>query len=151
MDDRIRHGTLADSEGIVALLRQFAADERGVRVDDSLAVQTIRGCIEDRGGDLLVAEEQGAIVGYLIVHWIPFPMLGGVEGYISELIVAGTSRNGGLGSRLMDRAEALAREKGVLRLMLNNRTSDESFQRAFYAKRGFRRRDEFANMVKLLR
>ena len=39
----------------------------------------------------------------------------------------------------------------AIRSMLNNRTAAESFKRAFYTKLGYRVRDEFANLVKLLR
>jgi GNAT superfamily N-acetyltransferase len=98
----------------------------------------------------LVAEVQAQVLGYVVVHWIPFPMIGGTEGYVSDLIVERDARGAGVGSRLIARIEALARERGCHRLMLNNRVTSESFRREFYPKRGFRRRDDFAGFVKTL-
>jgi ribosomal protein S18 acetylase RimI-like enzyme len=92
-----------------------------------------------------------AVRGFIVVHWLPFPMLGGTEAYISDLIVAREARGRGVGRELVAAVERDARARSCVRLMLNNRIGSESFQRGFYPKLGFRVRDEFASLVKVLR
>jgi hypothetical protein len=43
-----------------------------------------------------------------------------------------------------------ARERGCVRLMLNNRRASTAYQRGFYPRAGFHERDHFANFVKKL-
>ncbi len=74
--------------------------------------------LESDDHQLLVAEENGEVVGYLSLQ-------------------------------LLKAAEERARSTGCFRLMLNNRLDAQSFQRDFYPKNGFQRR-EVANFVKAL-
>jgi GNAT superfamily N-acetyltransferase len=151
MDEQIRSGKESDAAAIVAVIRQWKLEERKTPIDDGAVERVVRLCTQSPECDVLVAEAHGRILGYVIVHWIPFPMLGGVEGYISDLLVGSAGRGAGVGSRLIAKVEATARDKGCVRLMLNNRIAAESFKREFYPKHGFQRRDEFANMIKMLR
>ena len=99
---------------------------------------------------LLVATEDARVVGYLAVHWIPLPLYAGSEAYVSDLYLSPQRRGAGLGKQLIAAVERLARRRGCLRLMLNNRVTSQSYLRQFYPKLGFHRRDEYANFVKLL-
>lgn len=99
---------------------------------------------------IYVAAHESSLVGYVAVHWIPFPLLGGREGYISDLVVRGDRRGGGVGTRLLAVVEERARELGCRRLMLNNRLTSDAFTSGFYAKQGFAERDTYANFVKTL-
>lgn len=146
----IRPARDSDPAAIAALVRRWKLEQQRTPSDDTIVEQVVRLCTQGPACDVLVGEIDGVVLGYVIVHWIPFPMLGGLEGYVSDLLVESAGRGAGLGSRLIDKVEALARDKGCVRLMLNNAIAAESFQRGFYPKRGYRRRDEFANMVKVL-
>lgn len=81
-------------------------------------------------GDLvLVAEEDGSVVGQVTVHWHPSAM-------ISHLAVAEEQRRRGIGSMLLVAAETAARSKGCPSLGL---TVGRENQRAIelYRRRGF--------------
>jgi N-acetylglutamate synthase-like GNAT family acetyltransferase len=148
MELQIRSAELKDSDGIVALLAELASEDGRTRFDVDRVCELVRECVNATGHTIYVADREG-VVGYVAVHWIPFPMLGGREGYISDLVVRTAARGTGVGSRLLSAIEAHARELGCVRLMLNNRTTSEAYRRAFYSMRGFRQRDECANLVKV--
>ena len=150
MDIAIRSATEGDSAAIVSLIRQWKSGGSQGTVDESTAARSVRDCVQSTTCDVLVGEVSGKILGYIVVHWIPFPMIGGTEGYISDIIIDRGARGIGLGTRLVASVEGKARARGAQRLMLNNRVSAESFMRGFYQKLGFRQRDEFANFVKVL-
>jgi GNAT superfamily N-acetyltransferase len=102
------------------------------------------------GTSLRVAEAEGKLAGYASAHWLPNLILGGTEGYISELFVAPDSRGKGIGGALLNDLEAQARVRGCIRLSLLNLRERESYRRGFYAKRGWTERPGAANLIKRL-
>jgi len=146
----IRSAVEADRDAIAALVLSLA-EERGAAGRSPEALRsTIAACIASPERELWVAEADGLVVGYAAVHWIPFPMIYGVEGYLSDLLVSRGARGSGVGRQLLARVEERAREIGCVRLMLNNARTAESYTREFYPKQGYRERTEFANFVKRL-
>jgi GNAT superfamily N-acetyltransferase len=89
----------------------------------------------------------GEIVSYGAVHWTIYLFLNGPEGYVSELFVCATERGKGIGSRLLERIKAEALDRGCSRLTLINLRHGESYQRGFYARRGWQERPEAASFV----
>lgn len=89
-------------------------------------------------------------LGYLNAHFGHFPMIGGTELYVSDLLVDSAFRGRGIGSELIEEAEAWARNHGCVRMMLINLRTDQSYHRKFYPSCGFTERDAAANMVKSL-
>ena len=152
IDTTIREATEFDCAPIIGIINDYRAETGHAPVDEDAVARSIRACIsEDSTHEILVLETQGVVAGYVAVHWIPFPMLQGVEGYISDLIIARANRELGFGQQLVASVEQRGRERGCVRLMLNNRIAAESFQREFYPKLGFVHREDFANLVKMLR
>jgi GNAT superfamily N-acetyltransferase len=147
----IRRGRHEDCVAIVQLIEALRREDGGVPPDRDLAAEAVRTCLVSPGCGVYVAARGGTIDGFIVVHWIPFPMLAGTEAYISDLIVERLQRGSGTGRGLVAIVEREARDRGCIRLMLNNRLAAESFKRGFYAKLGFRVREEFANLVKHLR
>ncbi|MDE2837322.1 MAG: GNAT family N-acetyltransferase [Chloroflexota bacterium] len=145
----LRAAQASDAAGITDLVAALAR-ERGGTTDADAVVAAVEECIGDPGHEIIIAAAGEEAVAYVAVHWVPFPMLGGREGYVSDLIVRADWRGHGLGNRLMEAAELRAREMGCARLMLNNRVAAESFERGFFTKAGFRQRTDFANFVKTL-
>ncbi len=127
-----------------------SSEER--REMSAAATQQLHACFADLDNHSVYVARDASdeVQGYLAIHWIPFPALPGIEGYISDLIVASKARGQGLGHELILAAEEEANSKGAKRLMLNNRKGAESYDRQFYAKKGFTERIEFANFVKSL-
>jgi len=147
----IRRGREEDCAAIVDLIEALRREDGGAPPDRQAAGEAVRACLTSPGSGVYVAAAGGTVDGFIVVHWIPFPLLAGTEAYISDVIVDRSQRGRGTGRRLVAVVESEARGRGCVRLMLNNRVAAESFKRAFYAKLGFRVRDEFANLVKPLR
>jgi GNAT superfamily N-acetyltransferase len=145
----IRTATREDCAGIAALVCALARERGGVLPDEGAVLAAAEVCVCDRT-TLLVADEGGEVAGYLAVHWIPFPLLAGREGYVSDLVIAESWRGQGVGKALLEAAEQRALAQGCVRLMLNNRITSEAFTHGFFTGAGFRQRAEFANFVKEL-
>jgi GNAT superfamily N-acetyltransferase len=146
----IRRGRDEDCDAIIELIEALRREDGGAPSDRDAAAAAVRSCLTAPGSGVYVAARGGAVDGFIVVHWIPFPMLAGTEAYISDLIVERMQRGRGTGRRLVAVVESEARRRGCVRLMLNNRVAAESFKRAFYSKLGFRARDDFANLVRPL-
>jgi len=115
-------------------------------------IQHLRMCLADESHTVLVGESaEGAIQGYVAVHWLPYLILAGPEGYVSELFVTESARGAGLGTKLLEAVKDMAISRGCSRLMPVNRKTRESYQRGFYRKLGWEEREEFANFVLHLR
>ena len=102
----------------------------------------------DDSHTILVAETpEGEIAGYCAAHWLPYLILSGPEGYVSELFVREQFRGQGIGGQLLESVKAEAQKRGCSRLMLLNLRKRESYQRRFYQKQGWEERPEMANFV----
>lgn len=105
-------------------------------------------CLADDSHSVYVTENpDGDIVGYAAVHWLPYLFLPGPEGYLSELFIRESARGQGIGSRLLEVVKTEAVKRGCSRLCLLNMRSRESYQRGFYAQRGWEERPEAANFI----
>jgi GNAT superfamily N-acetyltransferase len=141
----------SDSESIVSLIADYRAEHPGRVADRDAVVASLTLFTSSTQDRILVAEKDGMVAGYVAFHFVPFPMIQGVEAYVSDLLVASAMRGVGIGGLLLRAAESEARERGCVRLMLNNHKTDLSYARDFYPKHEFRERDDFANFVKPLR
>lgn len=151
----IDRATLEDIPEIAKIIVEFQAEKSASQDLDTVSIEAetqLKACLDDpQKRSVSVARgTNGKALGYLVVHWIPFPAVHGLEGYISDLIVASYARGRGLGRALLQAVEDEAKSRGAQRLMLNNRRSAESYARQFYAKNGFSERAGFSNFVKEL-
>lgn len=105
-------------------------------------------CTSDNSHSIYLAkEENGEVIGYTSVHWLPYLFLPGPEGYVSELFVAESSRGSGVGKQLFEVVKNEAEERGCYRLMLLNGRQRESYRREFYKKLGWEERQYMANLI----
>ena len=122
----IRLATPADVRAIAALLRglgwfAFINDEATAGTETRVK-KHLRLCMADDSHTVLIAEDaKGAVLGYAAVHWLPYLMLPGPEGYVSEIFVAEAARGQGVGTRLLEAVRDMAVSRGCSRLMLVNR------------------------------
>lgn len=139
----------ADRETVIDLIWELNRFENGVsgdRAPDRKAAASGLGANRRRmaghGGIELVAEVDGAVVGYLLcviesaqayVH-----SRYSRHAYIAELVVAQAMRGKGLGQRLMAAAEAFAREQGVPSIFIGVLAGNEPADR-LYDHLGYRR------------
>jgi N-acetylglutamate synthase-like GNAT family acetyltransferase len=105
-------------------------------------------CTSDDSHLILIAQTIiGEIIGYCAVHWLPYLILPGPEGYISELFIKEEFRGQGIGNELLEAIKVEAQNRGCSRLMLLNIRDRESYQREFYKKHGWEERPDAANFV----
>ena len=95
-----------------------------------------------------IAIDENKVIGLVSIHWLPYFIFGGSEGYISELFVLEQYRGHSVGNTLMKLVEDEAIAKNCIRLNLLNSRDKESYSRNFYSKLGFNERENFANFVK---
>lgn len=147
----IRPAVLEDAAAIALLLREIGSfrqiDAETPEATRERVGRHLAMCLANDDHLVLVAESGGKLTGYAAVHWQPYLILAGPEGFVSELFVHPEQRGAGIGGRLMDAVETEARQRGCSRLMLLNIRDRESYQRGFYAKRGWSEREDAANFV----
>ena len=149
---KIRKAKQEDAPGISRILhalnwnehlREEPIQELEQRVKEHLEL-----CNKDDSHSLFVAENSdGKVIGYAAVHWLPYFILKGPEGYLSELFVANSERGKGVGSQLLEVVKEEAMNRGCSRLSLINIKRRESYRRGFYNKCGWIERNDAANFV----
>ena len=155
MEIEICKAEQSDVSGIAEILRELGwfahitaetPAETRVHIADQLKL-----CQADDSHSVFVARTAGeAVLGYVSVHWLPYLIHSGPEGYISELFIRNSSRGQGIGSRLLETVEAEAIRRGCTRLALLNMRQRESYQREFYSRHGWVERPQAANFLKVL-
>ncbi|WP_337262032.1 MULTISPECIES: GNAT family N-acetyltransferase [unclassified Serratia (in: enterobacteria)] len=128
----IRKACMADRDGITALLTALDYPNTEAFIDKRLAQLLIH---EDE--NLLVASEQGKVLGILSLHFIPQLALAGDFCRISYFCVDSQGRSGGIGQRLLAVGERLARQRGCDRIEVHCHSRRERAH-AFYQREGFR-------------
>ena len=112
----------------------FRLDEVCFETPFRFSRASMRRFAEARRARVVIAELDGELVGFCIVH------VETVEresvGYVVTLDVAPEYRRGGLATRLMERAEAEAREAGCSSMALHVFTGNEAAIR-FYERMGY--------------
>lgn len=152
MEITFRKAALEDSRALAALIRgigwfhRFDAEDletTAVRIETHLGL-----CLGDDSHDVWLAEdEQGHLLGYVAVHWLPYLILRAPEGYISELFVEEAARGQGVGQRLLAVVREEGLRRGCSRLSLINFRQRESYERGFYRKAGWSERETGANFI----
>lgn len=150
MPVQIRPATAEDAPSIAAILKawfaRLAAEPEAALVER--ISRHLQLCRADDSHSVYVAEDvAGAVVGYGAVHWLPYLILAGPEGYVSELFIHPEAQGQGVGTQLLETIKQEGLKRGCARLMLLNIRSRESYQRGFYKKNGWEERPDAANFV----
>lgn len=151
----IRPATAGDVGAISTILRELGwfnhVNKESPADTKARIAQHLELCNSDESHTVFVAENQnGEVIGYIAVHWLPYLILAGSEGYISELFVRESDRGKGVGRKLLEVVNEQAIKRGCTRLMLVNGRNRESYKRGFYQKLGWKERQEVTNFVLLL-
>jgi GNAT superfamily N-acetyltransferase len=136
----------ADRERVVDLLWQLnvvegrLSDTRSERREDAAACLAWNDDRIRDGGAHLVADVESEVAGYmcLVVQTAP-PFIRAEfrrHLYVAELVVHERMRGGGLGTALLDAAEAYARNGGLGHILIGSTAGNEGADR-LYASRGF--------------
>jgi len=123
MDHRIRNAVEEDLDAIEELEK--------VCFSVPWTREQLRSALPDANHELLVAEEDGKVLGYIGMMTVLD------EGYISNVAVAPESRRRGIGRALVRSMRLQAAERGLLFITLEVREHNEGAV-ALYAGEGFR-------------
>ena len=143
----IRPATLADSEGILALLVQVNNVHEANRPDLFIKDKTkytaaqLTEILADQTRPIFVAaDENNAVLGYAFCVFEPHADNNNLRDfltlYIDDICVDEVTRGQGVGTALFEYVRAFAKENGVYNLTLNVWDKNDAAQ-AFYEKCGF--------------
>ncbi|HEY4245245.1 MAG TPA: GNAT family N-acetyltransferase [Lacunisphaera sp.] len=133
---------------IHSIIEIHSVAKDGVEATASTVRSNLVRVREDRTSDAYAVEDDaGVIVGYGVVHWVPFLFLAGGEAYITELFIRPADTGRKLGSTLIAHIVAEAKRRGCSRLSLLNGRDGASYHREFYRKLGWIEREQMANFV----
>lgn len=114
--------------------------ELGATPPDRAAMEDAARAVISTGDAVLLAEEDGALVGVLAASWITTVHAGGMYGLIQDLWVDGARRGAGVGAELMTAYCALAEARGATRIEVGiPRDTFPGLEatRRFYERNGF--------------
>ena len=146
MDIMVRQANIHDVEDITTILKELqwfkTVDSESFEESKTRVIERLGLCRSDQSHSVYVAEaDDGHVMGYASVHWLPYFYLPGLEGFISELFILESDRGHGVGTLLLESIKVEARERGCFRLKLINMHKQESYHREFYKKLGWEERD----------
>ena len=141
----VRSVSPADRSALLALAPRLTEGVAAWR-DSAAVTSAVRGWVEDsldhaedRNHAVLVAEDDGTVVGFCSLavetHWS-----GSRDVYISALAVDSTREGRGIGRALVAAAQDFARARGVTQLTLLTGAANAR-ARAFYGQLGFHEED----------
>lgn len=149
----VRAAQSGDAEGMARILREIGWSEKrnalSLKEVAAPMEKLIKTAVDDpEGHSLLVAEDTGGnVAGFVNAHWVPFIMLAGVEGYVSDLFVSPSAAGTGAGSLLLSAVMEEGEKRDCFRLMVTNGKEKPSYKRGFYKKMGWTERPKVANFV----
>lgn len=132
----VRPAAASDLEAVLALHRDFFAEDGYAFCEEESRVNLARLLAEPGLGRVFVMDEDARVVGYLVLTFGFSLEFGGRDGLIDELYVSPGHRGRGLGARALAAAEAACREQGIRAVHLVVERSKDSAQ-ALYRRMGF--------------
>ena len=137
----VRPAHSADALALCSLMREYWEREEIPNFDTVRVANLLRPALEPGGGAFawLAEDPAGQPIGYLIAVTQFSLEYGGTAAEIDELYVRRPVRGSGLGSTLLNAAEAALRERGICCLQLQLATNN-LMAREFYRRHGFQRR-----------
>lgn len=118
----VRNMTETDSDAIAEL--------EAATFTDAWTAKSIHDTFCQQQAFIVIAENDGKVAGYCIVYFALD------EGEIARIAVDTSCRRQGVGRKLLEQVSRICIEKGITRLMLDVRESNES-ARKFYLSYGF--------------
>ena len=143
-----RQATTADHEVVLALLRDFYAEDGSDY--DAGADAALLALLADPslGRVVLINDDRSMPVGYLVVAFGYSLEFRGRDAFVDELYVAPTHRGRGLGREALREAERCCQEAGIRALHLEVRP-DNAKARRLYGSAGYADREYYLMSKKL--
>jgi len=116
----IREATISDQAEVFDLLRQLMTPATAESpVNQPGTVETFLKVVEEEQGTILLADEDGKILGMVTLSYPVAIRCGGFYSCIEEFIVTEQARGKGVGGKLLEAAIKKAAEKGSHELQVN--------------------------------
>ncbi|MDX6582531.1 MAG: hypothetical protein QOI10_1715 [Solirubrobacterales bacterium] len=137
MEFEIRAARTEDVDAIVPLYEWLFAPpgSKPASWDERRAAVALRQAIESHDACVLVADDEGALIGfctgYQDLHSVRF----GYRAWVEDLAVDPARRSQGVGKALLDAIKAWARERGATHLELDSAETRSDAHR-FYEREG---------------
>jgi ribosomal protein S18 acetylase RimI-like enzyme len=136
-EHEIRVGALADVPQIVALMEGYWSFEGIAAFDSARAAALLAQLLsQPHLGSVWAAHAAGSVVGYLVAVLVFSFEYQGLVAEIDEFFVLPQSRRDGVGTALLDVAEASLTERGCTCVQLQLGSANTA-GRAFYRRRGY--------------
>ena len=120
----IRPAVPDDADGVWRLVEDFAPTFRPRRETFDL---TFRSLAEAPQALVLVAEQRGSVVGYLLAHCRATFLANGPVAWVEEVMVAEPARRNGVGQALMNDVESWAESQGAAYVSLASRRAGDFY------------------------
>lgn len=134
---QIEKATPADIPALSELLSALFSQEAEFTPNSEAQAKGLNQIIGNpEVGAVLVAREDGQVVGMVNLLFTVSTALGEQVALLEDMIVSSQARGTGIGSELLDQAISFARAQGCKRITLLTDLDNESAQR-FYGKKGF--------------
>jgi GNAT superfamily N-acetyltransferase len=141
---KIRRGTHTDIPELLPLCKEFYEQSKysqsGIKFS-SQAITTLLTTVLGDSGIVAVAEDEGHIVGFILVAVFPFHF-NPKHKVATEIIfyVTARGRGTGVGTQLLKKAEQVAKQRGVkLFSMVSHESVNSSAAHSLYEKLGYER------------
>ena len=131
MNVNIRAAKSEDSQAICDLLRQMGYPQPLALIQEKFELLH-----NDANSQILIAEEEDKIYGFLSLYFIPQIALEGDFAKICYLCVDENIRSKGIGHLLLQQAEQLARQRGCDRMELHS-GEQRTLAHQFYLREGY--------------
>ncbi|HMM75523.1 MAG TPA: GNAT family N-acetyltransferase [Gammaproteobacteria bacterium] len=129
--------TAADTPALCKLLDLLFTQEAEFMPDRDAQIRGLRAIVDDAAlGTILVAREDGEVVGMVNLLWTVSTALGARVALLEDMVMAPDVRGRGLGGELLEAAVRYARERGCRRITLLTDADNDRAQ-AFYRRHGF--------------
>ena len=137
MSREINLATVSDTPALCALLSILFTQEAEFQPDTVAQQRGLNAILSDPAlGEILVARQNGQIVGMVNVLYSISTALGARVALLEDMVVVPAMRGSGLGSQLLAAAIKHAKQRGCLRITLLT-DADNYAAQAFYQKQGF--------------
>ncbi len=121
-DVEVRPARVDEIEAVIRLYDWLFAPPGSVpgSWDERHAAVALREAIDSRDSQVLVAEQAGALVGFITAYFDMHSVRFGHRVWVEDLAVAPESRSAGVGKALLDAAKGWARARGATHLELDS-------------------------------
>jgi len=126
---RIRHAELTDADAVFELSLRFATSYRPQRPLFDQNFELLLAAMTYDGTDLLVAEDEGKVIGYALASRFLALCAPGPVAELHELIVDPAYRNRGMGRMLVEAVIGRARTTGAVEVTAPTRGAGDYYRR----------------------